>query len=425
MMRRNSESGQALIFGVATLGILLMGIAGLGIDIGYLRYEKRLQQTAADNAALAGASELQYADVNAIAQNAAQNDGFTAASVNANTFPPPAPATAVGSVSLTVNNPPLSGPHANDSSTNCSPAPSCYVEVYLAQVQPTFFMKMLGTTSQTVTARAVAYWGSANGTPGCVYSLGINSGKGIQGITVHGNPTLDADFPGYPCGIDDNGDFTTNGQKLDVSAGAIGVAGTVGKVQGTVTCGGSSTNCPVPGIAIADDPLGYLQPPTSGTPYASGGANGTCPDGAGTVFAPGMYLVTGAMKINANSIVCGTGVTFYISGSGSVTINGGADVQFSAPSSGTYAGILFYQDRSDTSSAKVNGNSNSFFQGAMYFPSAALDFSGTGSTLNSGAAYTLIVSDSLTVGGNATVDLKSDLSSLPNGSPIKTVTLVE
>ena len=139
-----------------------------------------------------------------------------------------------------------------------------------------------------------------------------------------------------------------------------------------------------------------------------------------------MYLVTGKMKINAGSIVCGTGVTFYISGSGSVQINGGADVQFTAPTTGTYAGILFFQNASDTSQATINGNSNSFFQGAMYFPgSSRLISAATGTTFNSGAAYTLIVSDSLTVTGTATVDLQSNLSSLPNGSPIKTVTLVE
>ena len=184
--------------------------------MGYLRHEKRLPaEPLPMNGALAGTSELQYADVDAIAQNATALDGFTAASVNANTFPPTAPATAIGSVSLTVNNPPLSGPHANDSSTNCSPAPSCYVEVYLAQVQPTFFMKLLGTTSQTVTARAVAYWGSQNGPPGCVYALGV----GIQAVKVSGNPTVEANFAGYPCGIDDNGSLCTGGNNESLRRG--------------------------------------------------------------------------------------------------------------------------------------------------------------------------------------------------------------
>ena len=57
---RKEEAGQALIAAVAALGVALMGFAGLGIDMGYMRYEKRLQQTAADGAAIAGAADLLY-----------------------------------------------------------------------------------------------------------------------------------------------------------------------------------------------------------------------------------------------------------------------------------------------------------------------------------------------------------------------------
>ena len=58
MLRRNKESGQALVFGIATLGILLIGMAVLGIDMGSYSYEKRLMQTAADAEAIAGASNI-------------------------------------------------------------------------------------------------------------------------------------------------------------------------------------------------------------------------------------------------------------------------------------------------------------------------------------------------------------------------------
>ena len=40
--------------------VVLMGFAGLGIDMGMLRYQKRLQQTAADSGALAGANNLAF-----------------------------------------------------------------------------------------------------------------------------------------------------------------------------------------------------------------------------------------------------------------------------------------------------------------------------------------------------------------------------
>jgi len=44
-----------LIFTAAAL-VVLMGFAGLAIDMGVMRHDKRLQQTAADAAAIAGAS---------------------------------------------------------------------------------------------------------------------------------------------------------------------------------------------------------------------------------------------------------------------------------------------------------------------------------------------------------------------------------
>jgi hypothetical protein len=60
-------------------------------------------------------------------------------------------------------------------------------------------------------------------------------------------------------------------------------------------------------------------------------------------------------------------------------MNGGATVNLTAPTSGTYAGVLFYQDRRalDSGSNKINGNSSSKFQGAIYFPSQKLWFNGT------------------------------------------------
>jgi hypothetical protein len=142
----------------------------------------------------------------------------------------------------------------------------------------------------------------------------------------------------------------------------------------------------------------------------------------------GTYVIgSSGLTINGNANVTAHDVTFYITNGGSARINGTGTVQFFAPTTGTYAGILFYQDPNDASAATINGTSSSIFQGALYFPSASLDFSGTaGSTsFNSGAAYTIIVSDALVVNGTATVNINSDFSSLPGGSPIHTTVLVE
>jgi hypothetical protein len=370
-MTRKNESGQALIFGVTALGLLLLGFTGLGIDIGYMRYEKRLQQTAADNAALAGAAELGFGagDVTPAGLHGAALDSFTDGTNN---------------VTVTINNPPTSGPHSGDSS---------YVEAYVAKVQPTFFMKVLGVTSETVTARAVAYWGSGIANS-CVFTLG-NPGNGIQGISVSGTPTLNAPT----CGIDDNGNFRSNGKKLDVTAGSIGVVG-----SDTNNGGGTVTPTPIAGIAPVGDPLAFLSPPCT-----------TCTTTTNLTISSNQTINPGnynSISITGGNVTLNSGI--YVIGSGGLTINGNA-------------GILFYQNPSDSSSAKVNGTSSSIFQGALYFPSASLDFSGTaGSTsFNSGASYTIIVSDALVVNGTATVNINSDFSSLPGGSPIHTTVLVE
>src|SRR5712671_899107 len=77
-MKFKKQSGQVLI-GAAVAMVVLAGFAGLAIDMGALRYQKRLQQSAADSAAIAGASNLTYgsSDWTIGAQNAASQNGFS------------------------------------------------------------------------------------------------------------------------------------------------------------------------------------------------------------------------------------------------------------------------------------------------------------------------------------------------------------
>jgi uncharacterized membrane protein len=143
-MSLKDERGQALFTAVAAI-VVLMGFAGLGIDMGMLRYEKRLQQSAADAAAIAGASDIPFGGVTAAAQSTATTNGFayTSSALSDCT----SAGAAVGTICVQVNNPPASGPHSGNSN---------YVEVYVAEVQPTYFMPILGVTKSVVTARSVA-----------------------------------------------------------------------------------------------------------------------------------------------------------------------------------------------------------------------------------------------------------------------------
>jgi hypothetical protein len=106
-------------------------------------------------------------------------------------------------------------------------------------------------------------------------------------------------------------------------------------------------------------------------------------------LAPGTYVIDGGtLNLSAQAVINGTGVTFVLtsrtasfrpSSIATITINGGAQWNVTAPTSGTYAGVLMYQDRRavDGGSNIMNGNSSSILQGALYFPSQELQFQGT------------------------------------------------
>ncbi len=116
--------------------------------------------------------------------------------------------------------------------------------------------------------------------------------------------------------------------------------------------------------------------------YAGMTIQGTANLSAGTYFIDG-----GSLKINAGAVVNGTNVVFVLSSKNAATspgsiatvdINGGATLNITAPTTGTYKGVLFFQDRraTDSGSNKINGNSSSKLQGAIYFPRQEVQFNG-------------------------------------------------
>jgi|SRR5580704_334014 hypothetical protein len=406
-MKRKSESGQALVFAALAL-VALTGIAGLGIDMGVLRYERRLQQSAADAAAIAGASNLSYGGVAAGSQAAAASNGFTGATLVTNDT---CPAT-VTALTVVVNNPPQSGPHLNNSK---------YVEVCVANLQPTYFMRIFGINNETVSARAVATNLSGGTNGGCIYTLGTSGSD----ISMNGNDKIQAP----QCGIIDDGGLSLNGNDT-INAGSIGVAGSY-----SANGNPSVSPAPVTGIPVAADPLAYLTAPTGGACIADPRFNGngnkvlnpgnychgiTINGNVNVTFNSGTYILGGNFTPNGNGTLSGTGVTFYIT-SGTVTLNGNNTFDFSAPTSGSLEGILFWQAAGDTNGLTFNGNNSSKLEGALYAPGASITMNGN----NSSALYSIVVAKTLLMNGNNTFTANADYSGLANGSPIKNTILVE
>jgi len=408
-MARKNEEGQALLTTALAMGVL-MGFLGLAIDIGVLRYEKRLQQSAADAAAVAGASDLAYGGYVAGAQNASAANGFTdngGGEVSNCT----SPGAAIGTVCVQVNNPPQTGPHAG------SPG---YVEVLVASVQRTYFMPVLGINQSTVVARAVA--GNLTG-GACLYTLDPNT-DGIEGININGNPTLNAPT----CNIVDNGNFSTHGGAYSVVAATVSVSGTEsGKDK--VTCYAQPADCPAVGAPPAADPLSYLTPPSVGTPMtfdpsniAPGTYSSISFSGNGTyTFPTGTYVLDGgSFSCSGTPTIQGSNVMFYFTNGATFNCAGNDTIQLSAPSSGPYAGILFYQDPNDTVGPTVGGNVGSSFDGALYFPKSQVTFFG-----NTSLSVAMVVAGSVALNGNPTVNLTGNSGLPPGVHLVSNSTLVE
>jgi hypothetical protein len=112
-----------------------------------------------------------------------------------------------------------------------------------------------------------------------------------------------------------------------------------------------------------------------------------------------VYVIEGGdLKVNANANVTGSGVTIYMAGSSTVSMNGNATVNLSAPTSGTYAGMLFFGDRSGSNvSETLNGTASSAMTGAIYFPKQNVNYIGNFAGAN---GCTQVVADTVTWNGH-------------------------
>jgi Flp pilus assembly protein TadG len=372
-MSRNGEAGQALVLAALGLTVLMLA-AGLAIDMGYLRYQSRRMQTAADSAAIAGATQL-GGDWSDAALTDAGLNGFTNA---------------------------VNGTIVTPTSVQCPDGTANCVQVQVSQPQPTFFMRIVGNNMATVSTQAVAEQGPGLG---CLYALDTGTDSVEMGYV---GP--EAVVAGTTCGVVANGGLEIqNSLSHTIYAQSVGV--------GSYNGWGTVTPTPFQGITSAGDPFASLSPPSSPPACGGGGPtvyattssapSGTYPCGltlnpgpSATISLSGLYTVGGTgLTISGSGSVTGNGVTFYVSGaSAAVSINPstdetmnnfGAAVQLQAPadaSSGGIPGVLLFQDRSDTQGGTVtlagfpSGNSNpdSYLWGALYVPAATLTLDGIG-----------------------------------------------
>ncbi len=410
---------------------VLMGAAGLAVDLGQWYCERATLQLAADAAAMGAArllpdSAASTADYQSVAL--AEAEGAIAKGT-AGTLAKP--------VSLTVN----SGQS---------------VAVTLTSTGSRYFTDVLGLPKPTLTATAEA---GIVAPAGCVIAMSTTAEKAID---VENEGSISA----IDCGVFSNSDVEDpNNNSIYVRNGSI-TGSSVGAVGGVeASTNGESIISPSPTEADPPeaDPDASLSAPAVGsscTPYPTpqnGGASVTLSPGTycsidaandTTInFKPGLYIIDNGNFIIDNGSTIGsaagdnTGVTFVMAGSSPGSIDWENYTQtaweLSAPTSGTYAGILVYQSPSTPASNSavsndcgapnapgdiVVGGSGLTLNGALYMPSVNLQISNN-AVLKAASGGTLsVVANTITTCGSARLDA---VGSGSGGSSGTTVVLLQ
>lgn len=348
-----STSGNVVVIFALTLPILI-GASGLGVETSYWYYRSRQLQSAADVAAYAAVLESLSRSTASKAESAA----YDVASRNG--FDP-----VTGSIA--VNSPPESGAYQLASAS----------EVILRQSVDRYFTSLFSNESIVLSARAVAK--SDIVSKACILALSRSASKaalfaGNSSVTLNGCVVMSNSKA--PDALKVQGSAQVEASCL-ISAGGA-----------ELSSGASMTSCskPILHAQAAADPFRDLPTPKATSPCKNSKAStlqpGTYCSGltvSGTkTLAAGTYVIEGGdFKANANSIVTGQDVTIYLKCGAQVSINGTATVQLEAPTTGEYAGVLFYGDRTcDGGSNTFNGNANSVLTGAIYFAKQEVKYLG-------------------------------------------------
>jgi hypothetical protein len=120
-------------------------------------------------------------------------------------------------------------------------------------------------------------------------------------------------------------------------------------------------------------------------------------------FQPGLYVISGGdFDANAGAVINGTGVTFFITSPNEIRLNGHAELNLSAPTSGELSGILIFASRSGGSDLthQINGTAGSVVQGAVYAPTTGLEYTGDSSSTGEGGC-TQVIGYTVLLSGNS------------------------
>jgi Flp pilus assembly protein TadG len=389
----------AMIAGLALPAFV--GFCGLASESAYWYFRQRDMQGAADIGAYDGAIALRSGSsstaITTLATTDAKASGWRSASGT-----------------ITVHTPPTSGSYTTNPRA---------VEVIITENEQRYFTALFNDNDVHIQTRAVAVYSQLGNS--CLLALDKSASGAITFWGNTGSTFTDCNV--YSDSISSTA-FSLGGSAKASMPCALAVGGF------DTTSGLTLTSCKsvVSDAAYIPDPYKSLPAPTIPSNCTNGNPSPLTPgkycNGLtinGTLnMTSGIYVISGGtLKINANAVLTGSNVMFYFTNGATVQMNGNATVNLSAPTSGTYSGILMYGDRTAAmATQKINGTATSVMTGALYFPTQQVQVLGNFTGAN---GCMQVVADEIYYSGNSSFATNCSAYGIQNISSPGTVSLVE
>ncbi len=410
MRNRRRSRGIALVWTALLLAILL-AVVGLSCDTAYVVFCEQQLQTTADASALAAAETLRTNPAGAVSEAqdvAAANyvGGQTMSLQNGDVVlghyglpTDPVPGFVPGIRLSTPSKSPHAAPPAPtaDRCLSSSDPPSAsaacrsHVKPLPSSASPPRAI-MLDPTDEDVLSLTLTAGGSLNvgGT------IAVNSTSPLAAV-LSGNGSVNATSFQVAGGYQVTGNVSL---PSNIQTGASAVADPLASLPEPGT-GGVPTQTVQPGQTVLYP--GYYQ---QGITLA-GSKN--------YVLQPGLYIVGGSgFAFIGSGSVQGYNVTLFLTDSaGPLMLTGSGAVDFTPPTSGTYAGITVFQGRGNSNASQITGTAGLDLQGTIYMPTGQITMTGSGPCYCNALIVWRVV-----VLGSATVNIPTPTDASASGPPV-------
>ena len=360
---KDEAGATAMIFALA-MPVFIGGIV-FAVELGHWHQQKSELQDMADTSAIAAAHEIMLLGDSAEYEFAGKGHAFE------NGF-------QFGKGNVTVVSPPSNAKYSDRKDL---------VEVVMDRRQDMYFAQYFGNKSLNIQTRAIA--AVLQGGEACILALNPTDSETIQ---VGGSSSVDV----KGCRLHANSTGVNAIDVTNLSAECVSAGGNIR------TSSATQLDCPSPleGSRPIKDPYSDISIPdsVSSMPCLDSGIQGggkksntTLPKAGrycnsltvsnDLIFnEPGTYYLDGAtlnMK-SSSSVIYGYGVSIVFMNGASLFGANGGDIRIKASTTGPFAGMALYFDKTAQPSdhLKINGNNSSNIEGVIYAPHVSISMNG-------------------------------------------------